>query len=355
MNNLLIKSLILISLALFIWTGCDQSNPASAESESNSSWVFVANEGNGCWEEKGDDCSLPGNGSISMIDEFGNLTQIDSLGYTVQSIEVYNNQLFVIINQDHKILIFDISADGLKLPGSEISTEESSPREMVIVNEKVYFTNWNSKDVKVLNLSTSAIESSIQIEGLPEDIITDGNSLWVSVPNLALYDTNNGTKVVKIDLTTEQIVETYEVGRGPESLTFFNDEIYVSRTYYSSDWTETNFGVSRIGDIISQANYGLGTACGGSIMTYNDKVYRSYEGGIAPINENLEIQSLERIGNFEQSKVYHVEIINDYIYFTLTDYSTMNILKKIDSNGNELASYEVGVNPGDLAFWKKTE
>ena len=105
MNNLLIKSLILISLALFIWTGCDQSNPASAESESNSSWVFVANEGNGCWEEYGDDCSLPGNGSISMIDEFGNLTQIDSLGYTVQSIEVYNNQLFSLVLYNYQLVL----------------------------------------------------------------------------------------------------------------------------------------------------------------------------------------------------------------------------------------------------------
>ena len=230
---------------------------------------------------------------------------------------------------------------------------------MVIINEKVYFTNWNSKDVKVLNLSTSAIESSIQIEGLPEDIITDGNSLWVSVPNLALYDTNNGTKVVKIDLTTEQIVETYEVGRGPESLTFFNDEIYVARTYYEAneDWTEVTafYGSSKIGDEVITSNYGSVSPCGGSILSYNNKVYRSYEGGIAPLKDNLEINTLDRIGNYQQIQVYHVEIINDYIYFTLTDYSTMNILKKIDSNGNELASYDVGVNPGDLAFWKKSE
>jgi len=33
----------------------------------------------------------------------------------------------------------------------------------------------------------------------------------------------------------------------------------------------------------------------------------------------------------------------------------MNMLKKVDSNGNVLASYDVGVNPGDLAYWKKSE
>ena len=106
-----IKKIIIISLALFIWTACDNSNSTSSDSDPNSSWIFVANEGNACFSEYGDDCSLPGNGSISMIDDFGNITQINNLGYTVQSIEVYKDQLFVIVNQDSKILIFDISKD----------------------------------------------------------------------------------------------------------------------------------------------------------------------------------------------------------------------------------------------------
>jgi len=340
-----INKIIIISLALFIWTACDNSNSTYSDSEPNSSWIFVANEGN----------YGTSNGSVSMIDDKGQITTIDNIGDVVQSVEVYKNKLFVIVNNSHKIMIYNITENGVNLPGIEISTENSSPREMVIVNDKVYFTNWNSKDVKILNLTTYAIESSIPIEGLPEDIITDGINLWVSVPNLELYDTNDGTKVVKINLETEQIVESYEVGRGPQSLTLLNDVIYVSRTYYNSDRSETTIGVSKIGEVVLEAIYGLGAPCGGSIMTYDNKVYRSYEGGIAPIDGNLAIQSLERIGNFDQSQVYHVEIINDYIYFTLTDYSTMNVLKQVDSNGAVINSYDVGINPGDLAYWKYSE
>ena len=340
-----INKIIIISLALFIWTACDNSNSISSDSEPNSSWIFVANEGN----------YGASNGSVTMIDDKGQVITIDNIGDVVQSVEVYKNKLFVIVNNSHKIMIYNITENGVDLPGIEISTENSSPREMVIINDKVYFTNWNSKDVKVLNLTTYAIDSSIPIEGLPEDIITDGINLWVSIPNLELNDPSDGTKVVKINLESEQIVDTYEVGRGPQSLTLFNDEVYVSRTYYSSDWLETTFGVSKIGNVISEAIYGLGSPCGGSIMTYDNKVYRSYEGGIAPIDENLTIQPLERIGSFDQSQVYHVEIINDYIYFTLTDYSTMNVLKQVDSNGTVISSYDVGINPGDLAYWKYSE
>ena len=111
-----INKIIIISLALFIWTACANNNTTSSDFEPNSSWIFVANEGDACFSEYGDDCSSPGNGSISMIDDFGNITQINNLGYTVQSVEVYKDQLFVIVNQDSKILIFDISKDGITTP-----------------------------------------------------------------------------------------------------------------------------------------------------------------------------------------------------------------------------------------------
>ena len=57
--------------------------------------------------------------------------------------------------------IFDITDEGLSMLGIEVSTENSSPREMVIVNDKVYFTNWNSQDVKIFNLFNYTFETSI--------------------------------------------------------------------------------------------------------------------------------------------------------------------------------------------------
>ena len=59
---------------------------------------------------------------------------------------------------------------------------------MCVLNNKLYFSNWNSRDIKVLNLNTFAIEQSIPLNGLPEDITTDGTNLYASVPHLELYD-----------------------------------------------------------------------------------------------------------------------------------------------------------------------
>ena len=349
MRLTLFLSITVMSIFL-ICSGC--SNSVSSAEDANTSWVFVANEGN----------YGSSNGSISMIDDFGNVTTVENVGDVVQSVEVYNNKLIVIVNNSHKINIYDISEEGISLPGIEIPTDNSSPREMVVLNDKIYFTNWNSQDVKVLNLFTYAIESSIEIDGLPEDIITDGTSLWVSVPSLELFDANDGTKVVKIDIDSEQIVETIEVGRGPQSLLFYESEIFVSRTYYDENWNPQH-GASKIGSTgIINNNYGSGAPCGGSIMSHANTVFRSQnwiptnEEGIVPLDNNLDFITLEKIGDFQAPlMIYHMENINEKIYFTLTDYININLLKVLDSINNEIATYDVGINPGDLAYWSKIE
>ena len=347
-----IKKTVIISLALFIWTACENNNTTSSDSETNTSWVFVANEG-----EMGES-----NGSISMIDDFGNVYETESIGDVVQSLEVYKDKLIVIVNNDHKIILYDINeADGIELPGVTVSTENSSPREMVIINDNIYFTNWETQDVKILNLQNNQLEeSTISINGRPEDIIFDGTYIWVSIPELSESDGNQGTKVAQIDPNTNLLIDYIEVGKGPTQLTEFNNAIFISRTYYEYEGVDDNgwwinpqihHGTSKISEIIDIKPYGAGSACGGSILSYNNQVYRSFEGGIAPIKDNLDIDELGRLGSYQQNQVYHVEIINDNIWFGITNFTDLNEVREIDANGNELAIYKVGKNPGDFAYW----
>ena len=149
-------------LLLFVCYSCE-SDPI-AEIVPKDKWMFVACEGN----------FGSSNGSIYMINQNGDIKSIDDVGDVVQSLEVYKNKLFVIVNNSHKIMAYDITAEGLRLPGIEISTENSSPREMKIINDKLYFTNWNSSDFKVLNLITYTIKESIEVDGKPESIEFDG-------------------------------------------------------------------------------------------------------------------------------------------------------------------------------------
>ena len=324
------------TIYLFFY-GC--SNPSSPE-ESMTELIFVACEGN----------FGASNGSIYTLKSSGDVEFIEDVGDVVQSMEVYRDKLIVIVNNSHMIKIYDIDEDGLKLPGITISTDNSCPRELVALNDKVYFTNWNSKDVKVLNLYNYVIEASIQVDGLPESIKSDGSSLWVGI--MMNEDYSSADKVVEINTSTNEVINTYDVGLGPTDLVVDDGKIYVARTFYDENFTAF-YGSSKIdGNIIEKKDYGLGISCGGSVLKYNNQIYRSYEGGIAPLETDLEIRSTAKIGSYEPSQVYSTEIIDEYIYFGITNYSDLNQVKVIDENGNEINSFEVGIIPGDFAIWK---
>ena len=319
--------------------GNEDSDP-----QQNTSWVFVANEGS----------YGSSNGSISMIDDFGNVFSTEFIGDIVQSIEVYGDKLIVLINNSHMIKVYNITSEGLSMPGIEVSTNDSSPREMVVLNDKVYFTNWNSRDIKVFNLITYQIEKNIILDGLPEDIVSDGNSLWVSIPNLNLHDQNLGSQVVEIDIDLFEVVDTFDVGLGPEHLNIFNNELYIARKNYSNDWYTAYYGTSKISENndITIMNYGQGLPCGGSILNHNNQIYRTYEGGVAPLDQYLEISALDKLGDYSSlGIVYHAESISGYVWLAITDYASFNEVRVIDLNGAEIASYEVGVSPGDFAKW----
>ena len=354
MKKYMCFSLTIISLSL-IWIGCSDS--VSSGNNENTSWVFVANEGISYSLNEND--NVPG--SISMIDENNNITNIENIGATVQSLEVYNNKLFVIVTDDHKIITYNIDSDGITFE-NEILTNSSMPREMVIINDKIYFTNLETQDIKIFDIINNKLEeSTISINGRPEDIIFDGTYIWVSIPEISKWDGNQGTEVAKIDTSTNEVIEYLEVGRGPQALLAHNNEIFISRTYYSDDWLTTYHEATKIiGTGTIENTYGSGAPCGGSMMSYENKIYRSQnwipsgEEGIVPLDDELNVIAMGRIGNYQSPLIiYHMENINGQIYITITDYGTTNLVKVLDDYGNEIASYTVGIMPGDLAYWKK--
>jgi len=328
------KKICVLIIALFAIT-CDNGQ---GDNE-NTSWVFVANEGS----------FGASNGSISMIDDFGNIYETESIGDVVQSLEVYGDKLIVVVNNSHKIMFYDITEDGLSMPGIEIETGDSSPRDLYILNDKVYFTNWNSQDIKVLNLFNYVIESSISVNGLPEDIEYDGQYLWVTLPH---SDSSFGTgnAVCKIDPTSNTVVETIEVGNGPQQIAFDSGDVLISRTYYDASFNAFH-GATKIGSDVIMSDYGAGTPCGGAILKHQNTIYRSYNGGLAEMNSDLSLNTDSQIGNFQQWQVYHIEEINGNLWFALTDYADYNEIKVIDPSGEEINSYNVGQNPGDFATW----
>ena len=335
------KKISFVFLFLLI-ISCTVENVEEPIIEPKPEWTFVACEGN----------YGSSNGSIFMINNVGITKEIEDVGDVVNSLTVYKNKLIVLINNSHKMMIYEIYDEGLRMPGIEIDTQLSGPRQMVIVDEKIYFTNWNSSDVKIFNLNNYIIEDSIQLSGNPESIAYQNGNLLVGIQSNDDYSDSN--KLHVINPVNKQITKTYDVGFGPTDIEVKGKSVYVANTYYDTSYNAF-YGSTELDlttDQVSINSYGPGIVCGGDVLTLNEEIYRSFSGGIAQIDENLEILSETKIGDFPPAQLYSTESNDDKIYFGLTNFTDINVVKVYDTNNNEIASYDVGIIPGDFAFWK---
>ena len=319
---------------LFLFIACENNTGV----DNDEKLTFIASEGN----------FGRSNASITVFQGPNQIQKVSNIGDVIQSIMVYDDKLFVLINNSHLIKIYSITSAGLSLPGIEISTQNSGPREMTIVNDLLYFTNWNSNDIKVLNLETYFIEDSIKVNGMPEGIVSDGTHLWVAI--------SSGNTVEKISINSKQIVETLQVGNGPQQMLIEGSSLWISRTYYSPDWTETYYGTSQI-DLLSGSiqirEYDTGVVCGGDMMKINEQAYRTFEGGVARMKSDLTINRTSKIGSYNTNSLYSADAHSNYIFMgTTSDFNDPDTVYVHNNSGEYSFTYIVNACPGDYAVWE---
>ena len=111
--------------------------------------------------------------------------------------------------------------------------------------------------------------------------------------------------------------------------------------------------IDLISNEVTKIEYGLGVVCGGDVMVKDNKVYRTYNGGIAEVAENnLEIRSSSKIGAYSTYSVYSASVLEEKTYFGITsDYQSPDTVYVHNSLG-ELENYvEVEASPGHFAKW----
>ena len=265
----------------------------------------------------------------------------DSLNYSTDStlpiiLESQKRGFKNYVFQPHNVFM---NNKGIFAYANQIKFKSQSLNSFIISNEKI------------LNLNNYVIEGSIKVEGKPESIVVDGTDLWVAIQ--MNNDYSDGNKLLKISTVSNSISETHEIGKGPTSLTVSNNNVYVANTYYDANYNAF-YGSSKLNVISKEIDinyYGSGVVCGGDVLNYNNDIFRSFSGGAAKLGSDLKILEQTKIGSYDPAQLYSSEIIGDYIYFGITDYSGTNQVKVVDFNNNEVASYDVGLFPGDFAFW----
>lgn len=265
----------------------------------------------------------------------------EPLGNIVQSAFIVGDLMYIVVNNANKIVVVN-RYTMQKI--SEITSGLSNPRYCIVVNNKVYTTNWgtlsSSTDDKVTvhQANDGVLITSISVPEGPERIALMGDKAYVLVKGVL----NQNNKLLRINLSNNTIENTFTIGWQPDSFYVRNNILTIlcsgKFTYDSSwniipqedaqiwrlqSWSSSPVKINDFSDTTSQIElaYDLSYWNGQHYMRIGGKVMRlpdgapSTTGAVEFLNENFyRLQSINGLiigldaGNFTsngQAKIYN--------------------------------------------------
>lgn len=358
--------LLLIATIAMLLASCSSDDDFVEEFEKVGDYtygLFVLNEGGFGY----------GNTEISFIDDmftgvtnkiFGLANDGDALGDTAQSITLYEDYAFVVVNNSHKIVVVD-RHDFTFVDVIEEGID--NPRYMTVVNGKGYVTNWgdpfdNSDDfVAVIDLETMEVEKRIDVDFGPERLVSKDQKVYVA--HLGAYDHNNVLSV--IDVTSNSVSKVIEVGDDPNSLQLVDNTLWVlsggKPDYAEGGATDgklvkidlASLTVTKEFDFEGTSPSHLEYDQGKLYYTISVEDWDTFETESNIYAMDLSSESLPTESVFFTDKAFYGAAIKDGIYFggDAKDYSSNGSVFVYDlQSGEELHVFDVGVSPSGFFF-----
>ena len=202
--------LSILYFLVFILCSCEKEKSSTADSiVYQEQGIFVVNEG----------AYQANNGSVSYLqqtgrgvisDLFKNVNNVP-LGDVVQSMNIYNGRGYMVVNNSKKVEVVsmvDFSSIGT-------ITGFLGPRYFLPVNaDKAYVSDWFSNQIKVIDLISRTISSTIDVGAGPEQMALSNGKVYVA--NVGGY--GNDSIISVIDVATNSVIKTIEVGLNPNSI-----------------------------------------------------------------------------------------------------------------------------------------
>jgi len=312
--------------------------------------VFVINEGP----------FQTGSGTVTFYDRSTKTVKQDifetensrPLGNVVQSITIYNDKAYIVVNNGSKVEVVDVKT--FKSVG--VIDSITLPRFFAAINSsKAYISDWTGK-ISVVNLSNYAVSSSINVGGSPDKmIVTNGNAYVIGSAGF----TSDSTLHI-IDVANDTKLNTLVIGDNPSDMVLdVNGKIWIVCGGIS-DWVNpgnnTNATLVKFNpstNLVEQT-YDLGSTNFGAKITINaakTKVYYTLANGIYEFDINNPVVNVQPI---IAKSFYNIGFDNasGYIYGAdPKDYSSNGWVYRYNtSNGTPVDSFQVGVIPTGFAF-----
>ena len=349
LNRLLILSLL---LALFGSCADDDSNyvpPPVGEYENG---YFITNEGP----------FQNGSGSITFVDGDGTVKQrvyaadnSEDLGNIVNSMTLDGDNGYIVVNNSHKIVVVDRKT-MIKLNTIE-GDHINNPRYMAVSNNIGFVSNWGDPIdpaddfISVIDLRTNAFVRSIAVGEGPENMVIDGDKLYVCLEG----GWNQNNKVAVLDINQPELVETVTVGDVPNSIAADDDGNIWVLCEGIPDWTgnETEGALYKI-DPNDYSTESIDFTMGEHPKLLDidmEMLYYNLNGKVYQMetdNSNLPTEPLNGL----DGDYYAMKVQDGELYGTdAGDYASEGSLKVFNIvSGSLLETISTGIIPGDIVF-----
>jgi DNA-binding beta-propeller fold protein YncE len=221
------KKISIIVLFLTLIVSCKKNEDLKSGSFLTGDGVFLVNEGN----------FMGGNGTLSYYSYDSSkiyndlFTKVNGrpLGDVPNSMEMYGNMAYIIVNNSGKIEVIKKSTlqSVTSIPGL------ISPRNIGFVNSsKAYVTSMYSDSLIIINLNNFSVSGYVDIRRSSESIVISDDKAFIA-------SWVGGNDVMVISTITDEVIDSVEVGLEPESMVLDrNNMLWV---LCNGGWMRENF------------------------------------------------------------------------------------------------------------------
>lgn len=322
--------------------------------------VYIVNEGNFMYGNSSLSFYNPQTGKV--INHVFQARNSAPIGDVAQSMTIWNNLGFIVVNNSGKIYIIDTNTAEYK--GS--ITGLSSPRYIHIIHpQKAYVTDLYARKITIFNPSTFEITGAIPVSNSDSEYSQHSTEKMIQYKNLIFTNCwSYDNKVLVIDSDTDQLVDSIEVFKQPNSLVIDKDNkiwVLTDGGFEGSPYGYERPGLIKIDaetrEIERSFRFALGehplgltlTSGKDSLLFINRHVFKmAVTERKLPEQPFIISSHTEIYGGFYSLAI---DPVNSDIYVgDALDHAQNGIVHRYNLSGKLIDEFKTGITPSDFAF-----
>jgi YVTN family beta-propeller protein len=330
-----LRKVVIIAFAFLALLGCNDDDPKPSISPLQSD-ILIANQGNFGW----------GEGTLSLYNPETKAIQNDvfkiindqSLGNVFQSITKINWLYYFVINNSGKIIITDSTYSLIGAISELISPRYVYP----VTHTKAYVTDLYAETISVVDLTINEVTKAIPVNGWSEKGVKKDSIFW--------FTAAESNKIYGIDIRTDNVVDSLDVGNSPESIILDNSNRLWVLCKGDEDMKPILMRFDSANEFVEYQMELDKTPTSLVFDSLNDVIYY-ISGGVWSLKTNDTIPNLVREGQNNTFYCADVDPKNGDLYVSdAVDFVSNSSIFRFDKQGNLIDQFYAGIISGDFFF-----